>query len=131
MGDLTKNFSKFEYACKDGCGFDEPKPTLAFTVQKIRDALDRPIIINSACRCEEHNREVGGVNGSQHVKGYAADLRPPKGVTPLDLFKLVKKLYYEDKTIPDLGYCKLYRTFVHVDTRPNKANNIFDTSGLA
>lgn len=44
-------------------------------LQPLRDFMGEPIIINSGYRSPELNRKVGGVNGSQHVKGEAADIR--------------------------------------------------------
>ena len=38
--------------------------------------ISGPIIINSGFRCETVNRKVGGVSGSQHLIGQAADIRP-------------------------------------------------------
>lgn len=39
-----------------------------------REALGKPIHVNSGYRCERLNREVGGAKNSQHVKGEAADI---------------------------------------------------------
>ena len=44
-------------------------------LQPLRDFMGEPIIINSGYRCPALNRAIGGVNGSQHVKGEAADIR--------------------------------------------------------
>lgn len=41
----------------------------------IRDYVAEPICINSGYRSEELNKVVGGVPGSQHRKGQAADIR--------------------------------------------------------
>lgn len=39
-----------------------------------REALGRPICVNSGYRCPELNEAVGGVEGSQHGTGEAADI---------------------------------------------------------
>ena len=44
-------------------------------LQPLRDYMGAPVIINSGYRSPELNKKVGGVNGSQHVKGEAADIR--------------------------------------------------------
>ena len=44
-------------------------------LQPLRDYMGEPIIINSGYRSPELNKKVGGVYGSQHVKGEAADIR--------------------------------------------------------
>lgn len=43
-------------------------------LQPLRDYLGEPVIINSGYRSPELNRIIGGVNGSQHLKGEAADI---------------------------------------------------------
>lgn len=39
-----------------------------------RRKLGKPVFVNSGYRCEKHNKEVGGVANSQHMKGEAADV---------------------------------------------------------
>ena len=55
MGDLTKDFSRSEFACKCGCGYDRIDPRVVDMCQVIRDGLGASIRINSACRCERRN----------------------------------------------------------------------------
>lgn len=43
-------------------------------LQPLRDAMREPIKIGSGYRCPQLNKAVGGVAGSQHTKGEAADL---------------------------------------------------------
>jgi len=43
-------------------------------LQPLRDAMNEPIKIGSGYRCSYLNSKVGGVPGSQHTKGEAADL---------------------------------------------------------
>ena len=43
-------------------------------LQPLRDYLDEPVIINSGYRSPELNLKIGGVHGSQHLKGEAADI---------------------------------------------------------
>lgn len=43
-------------------------------LQPLRDAMNGPIKIGSGYRCTRLNQAVGGVPGSQHTKGEAADL---------------------------------------------------------
>ena len=40
----------------------------------VRELWGRPLVVTSGYRCTELNRQVGGVNGSQHLTGLAADL---------------------------------------------------------
>jgi len=79
MGDLSKDFSRSEFACKCGCGFDAVKPYLVEQLQKMRDQLGFEIIVESGCRCSRHNAEVNGAVDSSHLTGEAADLKPAGG----------------------------------------------------
>ncbi len=45
-------------------------------LEPAREAIGCPIIINSGFRNPRVNALVGGVAGSQHLQGQAADIRP-------------------------------------------------------
>ena len=75
MGDLSKNFNRYEFACKCGRGFDSVSLELVRGLQELRDQFNEPVIITSGCRCVAWNKKVGGVVGSQHTLGNAADVR--------------------------------------------------------
>ena len=110
MGDLSKNFSRHEFECKCGCGFDEVDLSLVCLLQGLRDHFGKPVVITSACRCHEHNELVGGSPNSKHKEGIAADIKV-KGVSPKDV-----QLYLEKRYVGDLGIGS-YSTFTHVDVR--------------
>lgn len=78
MGDLSKNFSRSEFACRCGCGFGtnvgDIDLGLVRALQTLRDMLNVPLKIRSGCRCASWNRAVGGVRNSQHLYGKAADV---------------------------------------------------------
>lgn len=66
-------------------------------LQPIRDAWGAPIKVTSGYRCPWLNKVVGGVNGSQHVYGQAADIQ---ALNPLDngkLFACIKELVASGK----------------------------------
>lgn len=69
----TKNFSVTEFACRH-CGKNEIDQRIINMAQAIREELGVPVRVNSGYRCEKHNAKVGGVKGSFHTKGLAADL---------------------------------------------------------
>ena len=54
-------------------------------LQPIRDAWGQPIVVTSGYRCPKLNAAVGGVKGSQHLLGQAADI---KAANPADNGKL-------------------------------------------
>ena len=120
MGDLSRNFSKYEFACKCGCGFDDIAPNLIKVLQKLRDKFGKPIYISSGCRCPKHNVEVGGVPDSQHTRGKASDIFWHGNVCPL--YETLWELY-ENGEVPEVGFIKLYpeKNFIHVDVREEDA----------
>ena len=86
------HFQKSEFACKCGCGFDDINYNLVNILERIRSHFgDRQIIITSGCRCAKHNAEVGGVQGSRHVLGKAADFYV-SGVSTKDLLNYCQSL---------------------------------------
>lgn len=113
MGDLSANFSRREFQCKCGCGFDDVSADLVKGLQQLRDLCGRPVIINSACRCPEHNRRVGGAPKSQHVAGRAADI-VIRGLTPPEMADLAEQVDAFQR-----GAILVYpsRGFIHLDVR--------------
>lgn len=110
-------FDTKEFESKDG----QPSPfetvvqkELIVRLNAIRSRFGKPIIVNSGYRSPEHNKAVGGVSNSQHVKGTAADIRPE------DLKDLpeLQKICEEMNPHGGVGY---YDTFCHVDVRGEKA----------
>ncbi len=134
MGNLTNNFSRKEFACKCGCGFDtidyELLNAIQHCVDRFTSSFNKPItvVINCGCRCKKHNDDLralfktsNGAQGedtaveSQHQYGRASDLRffvdkvqiPPKDVA--NFFDANYKRF-------GIG---VYSTFTHVDSRTN------------
>jgi uncharacterized protein YcbK (DUF882 family) len=108
---LSPHFTKAEFACKCGCGFCDVDPALITGLESLRLNLNRPILINSGCRCAAHNAAQGGAKNSQHVQGKAADIKV-SGLTARELYAfcvLVPQL--RGFGVSDKG------GFVHVDTR--------------
>ncbi|MFA6721231.1 MAG: D-Ala-D-Ala carboxypeptidase family metallohydrolase [Candidatus Cloacimonadaceae bacterium] len=111
MGDLSNNFNRREFACHCGCGYDNPSPELIAALQELRERIDKPIIVLSGCRCEKHNRAVGGAKQSQHRYGRAADIKV-SGRSPREVADIAEKIEYFR-----YGGIGIYETFTHVDVR--------------
>lgn len=115
---LSANFKSNEFACKGkGCCskvlIDEK---LVKYLQQIRNHFGKPITINSAYRCQKHNKAVGGSSGSYHTVGQAADI-VVSGVKPAEVAK-----YAETIGILGIGlYESKDGNFVHIDTRTKKS----------
>ncbi len=80
---LSRNFSLAELVATSHPRLQD-KPTLAvvqnlqklcvLVLQPLRDAIGRPVYINSGYRSERLNARVGGVLNSRHLQGKAADI---------------------------------------------------------
>lgn len=122
MGDITDNFSAYEFWCPCLACSRGPRPTqisleLVEKLQKVRDNIDFSMKINSGIRCESHNFHVQGSPNSSHLKGYAADIAIHNG---REGFLLVREAY-------KAGFVRIgdkYENFVHLDVDPFKAQQV-------
>ena len=118
MGDLSKNFSRSEFACKCGCGYGlkrgDVDTGLVQQLQELRDQTGRPVSITSGCRCVSHNRRVKGARNSQHIYGKAADIKVA-GLPPKEVYRILNTKYPRSHGIG------IYRTWVHFDVRGGRA----------
>ena len=119
---LTKNFNLQEFECKCGCDMPlevyENVIKLAGELQKLRTYLDRPIKINSAYRCPEHNSKIGGSKNSQHLLGKASDI-VVESLKPAEVFIIIEDLIDFGELLQ--GGLGNYQTFTHYDIRKTKA----------
>lgn len=114
MSKISKYFSRGEFACKCGCGFSVVDVQLLELLTLVREYFDSPVTINSACRCEKHNKSVGGTSGSKHKQGIAVDIKV-KGVDTGAVYDFI------DRYAPNSCGLGWYEYFVHVDVRSDKA----------
>lgn len=110
---LTKNFSLDELtqsntATRLGINNEPDEQTIQnlkllceHILQPLRDAIGTPIRITSGFRSLQLNTKIGGSKTSDHMKGFAGDIKNPTGDNML-LFKLIielnlpfKQLIYE------------------------------------
>ena len=122
MAKDTNHFKVKEFACKCGCGKQDIDQRVVDMAETIREALGVPVRVNSGCRCEKHNAKVGGVTGSFHTKGLAADLSCKLGAKKL--FLTAQKLFLEGN-LPQLDYCILYPWGIHIDCG-GKRNHLWE-----
>jgi len=107
---LSEHFTRVEFQCRCGCGFDTVDVMLINLLERIRHHFDKPVVINSGCRCAIHNENVGGSRKSQHVQGRAAD------ITVADTEPDDVAAYAESIGAGGIGR---YNTFTHIDSRSN------------
>jgi hypothetical protein len=85
-------------------------------LQWARTLSDYPYDLSSTIRCEQHNRDVGGLENSSHVDGLAVDIRTPNARARYKiLYGLIKA-----------GFTRIgvYKTFIHVDYDPSKPQEV-------
>lgn len=112
-------------------GFDNtPSPLReAHLILLVRDVLDpirerwqSPIYINSGYRCPELNKKVGGVEGSYHMRGMAADITAKSVFYNTALYTEIRILHAQG-LIP-LTECYMGRQglYIHVAYDPENVN---------
>lgn len=114
-----KYFTREEFRCqckgKYCNGFPvEPQEKLVRTVDEIRRRLGVPVTIvesgGSGVRCEIHNRNVGGVENSDHKTGNAADLHSEK--SPEEMARVAEEV------MGNTGQIGIYSWGIHVGINP-------------
>ena len=104
-------FTFEELKCKC-CGKSGMNADFMYKMDKARGISGVPYVPNSAFRCEDHNKEVGGSDTSSHLLGLAMDIATPDSPTR---YKILTGLIKAGFT--RLGISK---DFVHVDDDPLK-----------
>ncbi len=109
---ISPHFTLSEFQCPC-CLRVRLQPELLLRLEALR-GIWGPLRITSGYRCTRHNRDVGGVPGSRHLIGAAADI----AVTPVEqgrFARLAKKQGFE-QVIPYGA-----RGFVHLAIRTDTA----------
>lgn len=110
----VKHFKQEEFTCKCGCGFNNINDELVLLLDIARGLAKVPFSINSACRCDKHNKQIGGVEDSAHTKGLAVDISTLSDSVRFAVVSALLKVGFKRVL--------MYSTFVHVDedlTKPN------------
>ena len=133
MGNLTKNLSRHEFACRCTCGFDTVDVELVGIIQATadhfaeRDSTDIKIILTSGNRCIEHNETVMKEydpdyvpysSKSQHIKARAVDFKLFNRHTGEQIDPDRVARYLEKRYIGCFGIGR-YSNRTHFDTRTN------------
>jgi len=131
MSQLSPNFTLAEltvseYASRKGIAeqFNPPADVISnlstlsnSVLERIREIVGKPIVINSGYRCEKVNKAIGGVATSQHVKGQAADIRVI-GMTIEELFQAIRNKIEYDQIIQE------FDAWVHISYVKNGNRNM-------
>ena len=82
-GGSSAHFARSEFKCKCGGKYCNGYPAgntsakLLNILEELRAYYGKAITITSGQRCKTRNKQVGGVSGSAHTKGKAADIYIP------------------------------------------------------
>ena len=114
---LSTHFKVKEFACKDGSDAVLVAPRLVMVLQSIRSHFGVPVIIHSAYRTPQYNKQVDGAANSQHCYGTAADISV-RDQTPAAVAAYARQL------MPDWGGVGVYagQGFTHVDVRETRSD---------
>lgn len=112
-----KYFKENEVNCKCGCGMTI-NDNLKVLIDKLREDIKMPLVINSGARCTNHNKKVGASATSSHTKGLAVDIKANSDLTKAKIIHYATKL-----GINRIGIAK---NFIHIDIDKNKSPAVWD-----
>ena len=124
MGDLTKNFSRYEVQCSCGCGASWVSPKLLEKLQHVRDVVNKPITITSGVRCESFNASIKASMNSSHIPdgygiGNAVDIACTTSKYRYELIQVAQKFFNR------IGISGgVYGGFVHLDVDKEKVQEV-------
>jgi uncharacterized protein YcbK (DUF882 family) len=105
-------FTIEEFRCRCGCGEAGMDGEFLLHLDRARGMSEAPFRIRSGYRCPAHNAAVGGVPGSAHTRGLAADIECPDNE---HRYQILTGLWAVGFDRIGIG-----RDFVHVDADPDK-----------
>ena len=110
------NYEEFDSPDIQGSG-QLMDPKLLEMIDEAREIYGKPIHVTSGYRTVEHNRRVGGVKSSSHLKGLAIDVAC---VNSDDRFAMLSALL-------EVGFNRIgvAKTFIHVDIDKDKSPKVF------
>lgn len=111
---IAEHFHVSEFKSKDGSQIVILSEKLLDVLEKVRVNYGKPLHVTSGYRTTAHNKTIGGVAGSTHCQGLAADIIV-EGIAPNVVADYVETL------MPKSGGIGRYTTFTHVDVRNKKS----------
>ena len=91
-------------------------PKLVSFLDIARDYAGIPFVITSGYRCAEHNRDIGGVSDSAHLKGKAADIKVEGSRSRFLILRSLIRVGFKR-----IG---VYDTYIHVDIDESKSTKV-------
>jgi uncharacterized protein YcbK (DUF882 family) len=127
MGDISKNFSHYEFECSCGCGVGSVSPVLVEKLQNIRDITNKSMTITSGLRCEAFNTKIKGSPSSSHVPndegiGLAVDIACTTSESRFEIVDVAIKFFRR------IGIAGEHTgNFLHLDIDPYKTQDVIWT----
>jgi len=115
------DISEFNCKCQRLHAINPASGELIKLLDDAREKASIPFKIVSGYRCHAHNKEVGGVADSAHIKGLAADI---SAITESQKFKVLTALM-------ESGFCRIgiYKNFIHCDIDGMKPQDVIWIGG--
>ena len=111
MSEISRYFSRKEFACHCGCGYDTVDAELLTVLEDIREVFGLPVRILSGARCNTHNATIDHSSiSSRHLVAKAAD------ITVKSISHKSVQSYLLDKYPGKYGI-GCYGTFTQIDVR--------------
>ena len=127
---LTTNFHSSEIIGASHFPDSETSIVFDFAVvdvaQYIRNAIARPVTINSAFRNLDYNKSIGSNDSSQHPKGTALDLSAVGIVDFMETARNENNHHWKRMVELGLRGLGLYDWGVHIDTRSQNNVSFWD-----
>ena len=99
-----------------GCNMSQEILSMLDAARKI---YGKPMRITSGFRTKTHNKKVGGVESSSHLKGLAVDIACSESRNRFDMIRALLEVGFKR-----LGVAG---TFIHVDIDKDKSQNVIWT----
>ena len=90
-----------------------------YMLDAARKIYGKPMHVNSGYRSEEHNKKVGGVSSSSHLKGLAADISCKNSNERFEMLQAFIKAGFKR-----IGVAS---SFIHIDNDKDKSQNVIWT----
>jgi len=127
VGDISDHFSRWEFTCRCGCGFNTVDIELVDVLEDLYENFEIiykeiKIEITGPNRCWQHNLDEEGEDGSKHLLAQAADIKVfcIKTYCPSQIDSELIWSYLTTKYSDKYGIGR-YRDRTHIDVRKNKA----------
>lgn len=121
MGNLTRDFSRWEFRCGCGCGICNVDPDFLIKLQKVRSIVAIKFTIISGCRCPIYNKKERGASESDHL---TTEIIACEGAdifcnNSRDRYRIIAAAF-------DVGFKRIgpHKTFIHLGTAKRNPQDV-------